>query len=119
MPDQVVYCRDMPVWVAAPDDPLEAGAAVVRALEPREAGVDTPLCVIVPGIGLLSAAPSEKLLTAVSATMVAVLETLTIAARFGGARGLTDDALEFLRNWEVERFRRELVTRPSGENAGQ
>jgi hypothetical protein len=42
--------------------------------------------------------------------MKAVLETLSIAVRFGGARGLSDEALEFLGNWEVERFRRKLAT---------
>jgi rhamnose utilization protein RhaD (predicted bifunctional aldolase and dehydrogenase) len=118
MPDQVVYCRDHPVWIELPEAPDAAGPAVAAAMAEAAAGVDTPLCVLVSGVGLFCAGLSEKLLEAVSATMKAVLEALSIAVRFGGARGLSDEALTFLRNWEVERFRRTLATGTGRTKAG-
>jgi hypothetical protein len=107
------------VWIDLPEDAAQARDVVVDKMRAVEAGVDTPLCVLVAGTGLFCAGPSDKLLDAVSATMKAVLETLSIAVRFGGARGLSDEALAFLRNWEVERFRRTLATGDKGaDDAG-
>ena len=114
MPDEVVYCRDRPLYVDLPADLPEVADSVQGALEGAEAGIDTPLCVLVSGVGLFSAAVTPKLLDAVATTMKAILETLSVAACFGGPRGLSEEALEFLRGWEVERFRRTLV---AGEGA--
>jgi len=108
-PDQVVYCKDNPVWVSAESDPAALREAVTAALETARAGAETPVCVLVENLGLFCAAPNPKLLEATCAMMRAALETLSIAVHFGGARGLSDDAIEWLRNWEVEQFRRSLV----------
>ncbi len=110
VPDEVVYCRDRPVWVELPAAGGDVQQTVSEALADVEAGVDTPLCVVVGGLGLFCAAPSPSLLDATCSTMKAILETLSIASLFGGARGLDDESLEFLRSWEVERFRRGLAT---------
>ncbi len=107
-PDQVVYCREKPVWFLPPDE--EISPALSAELDAVSAGVNTPLCVLVPGIGLFCVAPTDALLETVTATMTAILETLSVASQFGGARGLPDDAIAFLRNWEVERFRRTMAT---------
>ncbi len=115
VPDQVVYCRDSAVWVELPEDPGQAQDAVTDALSAVEAGVDTPVCVLAAGIGLFCAAPSAKLLEASSSTMRAVLEMLTVASLFGGARGLSEEALDFLHGWEVERFRRTMVARAGAD----
>jgi len=114
-PDQVVYCKDSPVWVERPDDPARAGEAATAALARVENGEDTPLCLLVEGLGLFCVAPTPKLLEANVAMMRAALETLSIAAHFGGARGLADGAVKWLREWEVERFRSQLV---AGGEAG-
>lgn len=108
-PDQVVYCKDSPVWAGLEEDPAALREAVEDALEAARADAETPVCVLVEGLGLFCAAPNPKLLDAASAMMRAALETLSIAVHFGGARGLSDEAIEWLRNWEVEQFRRSLV----------
>lgn len=110
IPDQVVYCRDRPVWIELPGELERVQQRVTEALKGAAAGVDTPLCVLVDGVGLFCAAPTPKLLDAVSATMRAILETLSVAAHFGGPRGMSEDAIAFLRGWEVESFRRRLAT---------
>lgn len=117
-PDEVVYCKAAPVWVdAAPGAQVDAGE-VEMALAAREDGPDdTPTCLLVGGLGLFSAAPNPKLLDAVSATMLAALETLSIAAHFGGPRPLSDDMIQWMSEWEVERFRRALVAGGDSDNA--
>ncbi|MGD2175942.1 MAG: SDR family oxidoreductase [Candidatus Brocadiaceae bacterium] len=115
VPDEVVYCRDSAVWVELPYDMEDAQQMVVTRLRGAEAGVDTPLCVLVDELGLFTAAPSPKLLEAASSTMRAILQSLSVAAHFGGPRPLTAGALEFLRGWEVERFRRGMVSAVEGE----
>ncbi len=108
-PDQVVYCKDSPVWVDLPEDAEGVQEAVTAALEAARNGEYTPVCVLVDGLGLFCAAPTPKLLNAVAACMVATLETLLIADQFGGARGLTEDSIEFIRNWEIEGFRQRVA----------
>ena len=115
-PDQVVYCRDRPVWVGLPAEARRVQARVTATLKKAEAGTDTPLCLLVDGLGLFCAAPSPSLLDAVSSTMRAVLQALSVAARFGGPRGLDGEALAFLRGWEVERFRRGLAAGPTAQD---
>jgi NAD(P)-dependent dehydrogenase (short-subunit alcohol dehydrogenase family)/rhamnose utilization protein RhaD (predicted bifunctional aldolase and dehydrogenase) len=108
-PDQVVYCRAHPVWVDRPESAEDARAQVATALAGAAAAEDTPLCILVDGIGLFCAAPTAKLLEAVSTMMRAALETLSVASHFGGPRGLTEEAIQWLGEWEVERFRREVA----------
>lgn len=115
VPDQVVYCRDRPVWVDLPAEQEAIQGHVAAALHRAEAGADTPLCVLVGGLGLFCAASSPSLLEAVCGTMRAILETLSVAVHFGGPRGLSNDALEFLRNWEVDRFRRQVARSPEAQ----
>jgi NAD(P)-dependent dehydrogenase (short-subunit alcohol dehydrogenase family)/rhamnose utilization protein RhaD (predicted bifunctional aldolase and dehydrogenase) len=115
-PDQVVYCKAAPVWVDLPADTGSIQETVTADLQGRDVGPDnTPTCMLVGGLGLVSAAPSPGLLDAVSATMHAALETLSIASQFGGPRPLSDEMIQWMRVWEVERFRHKLV---AGEAAG-
>ena len=113
-PDQVVYCNDSPVWVPLPKDLGQVTQAVEQALAAREAGDVTPVCVVVDGLGLFCAAPTAKLLDAVSATMKAAMETLYVAAHHGEARGLDPEWIPWIRDWEVERFRSALARGAEG-----
>jgi rhamnose utilization protein RhaD (predicted bifunctional aldolase and dehydrogenase) len=114
-PDQVVYCRDHPVWVSHTDDPAELAECMAGALSAAEAGTRTPLCALIEGLGLLCAAPNTRLLDTVQATMSAAAETLTVAALFGGPRSLDAETIEWMRNWEVERFRHQMAAGQEAE----
>ena len=109
VPDQVVYCRERPLWLSVPDQLGDVQAYVTTQLEGTDSWAETPLCVLVEGLGLFCAAPTARLLDAVSTMMSAVLESLAVASHFGGPRGLEEDATAFLRDWEAERFRQQLV----------
>ncbi len=120
-PDQAVYCKAAPVCVERHEEPAELPDAVSAALCAREDGENTPLCLIVDALGLFCAAPTAKLLKSVTDTMKASLETLCVAAHFGGPRPLKDRWIQWMREWEVERFRHELATgeEGSGDLAGR
>ncbi len=114
-PDQAIYCKDGPVWLEL--DPKTPVKEQVRgALSAVEAGDRTARCLLVDGLGLLSAAPDPKQLDATSAMMRAALESISIAAHFGGARGLTQEALDWLHNWEVESFRSRAIAMAQGQD---
>lgn len=121
MPDQVVYCNDMPLWLEhcrQRDDCAEATEQLVRS---AAAGMDTPCCIVADGLGLFVAGADVGALDAATATMEATLETLSVAGCFGKPRGMTDGAVEYIRNWEVEKFRRKVMSSAArgGELAGR
>jgi len=113
-PDQLVYCNDSPVWVEMPNNPHDLAQNVRQALDARENGDVTPVCILVDGLGLFCAAPTAKLLDAVTQTMEAALETLWIASHHGEPRGLDPQWIPWIRDWEVERFRSKLAAGAGG-----
>lgn len=110
MPDQVIYCKGMPLWLSLPEDVREAGPATERLIKAAAQGSQTPACVVADGLGLFSAAPGAKLLDAALAAMEATLQVLSVASCFGGPRGLSDEQVESIRNWEVAKFRHKLMS---------
>ena len=115
-PDQVAYCNNSPVWVDLPRDLGTLAQTAGKALEAHRAGDVTPLCVVVDGLGLFCAAPTAKLVDAVSSTMKAAMETLWVASHHGEARGLDVQWISLIRDWEVERFRTKLATGEAGSD---
>ena len=109
IPDQVVYCHEHAVWVPLPGGECDVQAHVAERLADTASWAETPLCVLVQGLGLFCAARTPRFLDAACATMEAVLESLAVATHFGGARGLSAEDADFLRHWEVEQFRRVVV----------
>jgi len=110
MPDQEVYCKGPALWLELPPDVEEIQDAAAGLVKQNQAGTDTPRCVVADGVGLFAVGASDKLADSALATMGAMLETLTVAGCFGGARGLKAENLEFLRHWEVVKYREELVS---------
>jgi len=110
MPDQVVYCKGMPLWLDPEESPQASAEAAEALIGGAAAGCDTPACLLVDGVGLFAAARDPNSLRAAIATMEASLETLSVAACFGGPRGMSEQAVEYIRNWEAEKFRQNLLT---------
>lgn len=105
VPDQVVYCKDMPAWLSrsrVEEDPEEA---VREAFEQVENGEETPTVMMAEDLGLFAAAPTEKEKNYALVTMGAICDSLRVSAAFGGPRGLSDRAVEYVKNWEVEQYR--------------
>ena len=104
VPDQVVYCNGAPLWlrVGAAGDLREA---VEQLVSRQEAGVRTPVCLLVDGLGLFAVGTGPRLLESALTTMESVLQTLIVASCFGGVRTLTDRAVRRIRDSELEAYR--------------
>lgn len=106
-PDHVVYAHGAPLWLAEVAGEEEIEASLAPQLESvLERQGEPPRTVLVRDLGLLVVDPSPPFLDMTAAATAAALESLLIADAFGGVRGLTPEAAEYIENWEVERFRR-------------
>jgi len=121
VPDQVVYCNGGPLWLRAPDEAAGLRDEVRRVVQEHEDGLSTPLCLLVDGLGLFTVGVGSKLLDSGLVTMEAVLDTLLVAACFGGVRGLSAQAVQHIHDSEVEAYRRGVVLgeRETSPLAGQ
>jgi len=114
MPDQVVYCKKMPVWLDQCTQRDHCVQTIRELIRSAEDGDDTPRCLVADGLGLFAAAPDIGTTRAALATMEATLETLSVASCFGGPRGMSDDAVAYIRDWEVEKFRQKVAGAGNG-----
>jgi len=107
-PDHVVYAHGAPLWLPDVAGEEEIEASLAPQLESvLERQSQPPRTVLVGGLGLVVIDPSPPLLDMTAAATAAALESLLIAETFGGVRGLTPEAQDYIENWEVEQFRRQ------------
>lgn len=100
-PDHIVYAGPRPLYVADEAD-------FAAQFHEYTAEGAPPKIVLVRGIGFFAVATSHK---AADTARMLFRDALKIAAyseNFGGPRGMNDDQIEFIRGWEVERFRAEM-----------
>ncbi|MDD4302012.1 MAG: class II aldolase, partial [Sphaerochaeta sp.] len=98
-PDHIVYAGFKPLWV-------EEGQDVVSAFKQYEAehGVN-PKIVCIQNLGVFSL--GEK-------PMPLFVDTVSIAVyteSFGGPRFMDDAMIDFIRNWEVEKYRSSVASK--------
>ncbi|AEC02858.1 class II aldolase/adducin family protein [Parasphaerochaeta coccoides] len=106
-PDHIVYSGFKPLWIGneifkARVDTAAAVKASVEAFE-QEHGV-RPKVIVVQGVAVF--AISDK-------AMDLFTDTIKVAAyteSFGGPRFMDDDQIEFIRTWEVEKYRVSVTT---------
>jgi len=109
VPDQMVYCNGPAMWVPAPRPVDQARRAVEEVVRAHRAGPATPTCLLVDGVGLFAVGLSPGLLESALSTMEAVLDMLVVASCFGGVRGLSDRALQYIHDSEVEAYRHRVA----------
>ncbi len=113
-PDQVVYCRTVPLLLDGLDD---AGRADTDAATRWSAAVVDyrrryqldPKVVVVPGLGIFHAGSDLAELRVVAETHRLAMTVLLTAGRSGGPRLLDRRQARFIEEWEVEKFRAALV----------
>lgn len=96
-PDHIVYAGFKPLWVGSGDDLLEA----YHAFESEHGSAAKIICV--QGLGFFSI--GEK-------PLPLFLDTVAIAVyseSFGGPKFMTEEMIDFIRNWEVERYRSQVA----------
>ena len=111
-PDQIVYCTSFPLWFEPRNG--EEPAAVVARLREQWAGHKRqykydPRIILVPGLGLL--ATGESASTAQTALQLYrdTIQVMSGAILLGGIQPLSAAKREFIENWEVEAYRRQIA----------
>jgi rhamnose utilization protein RhaD (predicted bifunctional aldolase and dehydrogenase) len=110
-PDHIVYAGSDPLFV---ETGLENPGTVMGALRTawekqcRQSG-RKPKIFAVQDLGVFGAGPSEKAVSLALALFADTIRVAAYAAFFGGPRFMSSDQIDFINNWEVERYRARLA----------
>lgn len=106
-PDHVVYSGHKPLFVT----PEEVRDGFETALADYQRAEGTlPKTVAVEGIGALGCGATAKLASSARLLFVDAVKIAVYSESFGGPQFLPPDQIEFIRGWEVEKYR-ERVSR--------
>ncbi len=112
-PDHIVYSGHAPCYVdsstdASPDERAQAVRAALARYVAAE-GV-LPKIVVVPGAGAVAITPTERKTHVAQQLFLDTLKIAAYAESFGGSQFMPNDQIDFVRNWEVEKFRERQST---------
>jgi rhamnose utilization protein RhaD (predicted bifunctional aldolase and dehydrogenase) len=103
-PDHIVYAGSDPFFVdektARDDAALEAAWKKHAAKTGR-----TPRLTAVRGLGIFGTGDSEKAAATAAALFTDAVKVAVYAESFGGVLFMTREYIDFINNWEVERYR--------------
>ncbi|UCF98836.1 MAG: SDR family NAD(P)-dependent oxidoreductase [Spirochaetaceae bacterium] len=108
-PDHIVYCNHRPLFVPAGKDMdqqyhlIEEGLAQYR----KDYGI-TPIIIGVQKLGVFAWGRSKSNADTALAVFLDAVKVALLSRAFGGLRPLPADQVEFIRNWEVEAFRKRI-----------
>ncbi len=123
-PDQIVYCKSFPLvftpWIG------ELGPETVERLrgavaEHTESTGFAPKVVLVLGLGLFAAGDDFAAADTVRQVYLDAVKVMAAAKRLGGVRHMRRRDREFIDNWEVESYRRQVAAgaKKAGRAAGK
>ncbi len=101
-PDHIVYSGHKPLYVESPGDLTREYEAFASAESAH------PKIVVVRNLGFFAAGPNRKAAESARMLFRNTLEIARYAENFGGPRGMPRSEIDFIRNWEVERFRAKM-----------
>jgi rhamnose utilization protein RhaD (predicted bifunctional aldolase and dehydrogenase) len=116
-PDQLAYAHGAPLWADVDDLGQRGTAGSLRRQLDRamRMQVGPPRAVAARGLGLFVVEQSPRLLRMAQEMTLASLESLRVAADFGGPRGLSRNAASYIEGWPYEEFRRAVAARGRAE----
>ncbi|MFP4426311.1 MAG: class II aldolase/adducin family protein [Spirochaetaceae bacterium] len=98
-PDHIVYAGHAPLYVE------ESGEAADRFLRSAEEHGVPPKCVIIRGLGLFAVGANPKAAESARMLFRDAVKVATYTESFGGPKQMAREEIDFIRGWEVERFR--------------
>lgn len=113
-PDMIVYCKSEYVYVdaASAEDVLRQAEEKIEAFAAKRGF--TPKVVAVKGLGLLSVGDDNKSAQIVEDVFADAMKIASYAESFGGHHAMEPAWIDFIDNWEVENYRRKVVSSASG-----
>jgi len=116
-PDQIVYCRSFPLWVAArPGEPAVDLKARLAAAVSEHTGTFQvpPTVVLVQGLGLFASGSTWADADTARLVYIDAIKVMAGARRMGGVQYLPDDFRSFIEHWEVESYRQAVKAAAAG-----
>lgn len=116
-PDQIVYCRSMPLVIEAPARELDDAAEQWRrAASAYQATYGfAPWVGLIAGAGMVAARESAKMAEITRSLYVDAAAVYGNASRLGGAHPLNARDRRFIETWEVEAHRRSVMSSSTRE----
>jgi rhamnose utilization protein RhaD (predicted bifunctional aldolase and dehydrogenase) len=100
-PDHIVYAGSDPLFTEA-----NTAAGIRAAWESHTAKIGrNPKIAAVQGLGVFGAAATEKAASLALDLFIDSVKVAVYSESFGGPRFMTRDEIDFINNWEAERFR--------------
>jgi rhamnose utilization protein RhaD (predicted bifunctional aldolase and dehydrogenase) len=101
-PDHIVYAGHVPAWAERPDE-VETAVKSYRDSQ----GVP-PKVVVLRGEGVVGAGTSDTAARLAHKLFVDAARIASLVPAFGGMQFMPPEQIEFIRNWEVEKYRRQV-----------
>jgi rhamnose utilization protein RhaD (predicted bifunctional aldolase and dehydrogenase) len=112
-PDQIVYCRSVPILIENPSpDPDQTQQQLRAALIAYESAHEfDPWIALIAGAGMIAFRESTKLAQVTRSIYLDAAVVYHDAARLGGVHVLDRRDRQFIEQWEVEAYRRSIAAR--------
>jgi len=109
-PDGIVYCTPYPLYIGVDGSPEEILQAFVRELEiyRSQHGYD-PRVVLLKGLGMLALGDNHQSVDVTLDIFEDLMKISLYTENFGGPNFMTQEDTDFIMNWEVESYRRNLI----------
>jgi rhamnose utilization protein RhaD (predicted bifunctional aldolase and dehydrogenase) len=107
-PDHIVYSGSDPLFISAGDLSSVSGLDALWKGHLEKTG-RIPKIAAVQGLGVFGIGDSEKAARLSLALFTDTARVAKYAASFGGVLFMTRDKIDFINNWEVERYRSKVA----------
>lgn len=120
IPDQIVYCRAMPLWLDAPDERLSMDEVEKKwrnAIAEYDAKFGCePWVVLIAGVGMVCLRESAAMAEITSAVYRDAARISRLATHLGGGRAMSPHDVAFIERWEAESYRRAVAEQGGGRS---
>lgn len=123
-PDQIVYCRALPLCFGLRDGETPAARAKRLSTAVAAYRVESgfpPNVILVQGLGMFCTGDTYAAANTVREVYLDAIKVMAGAKQLGGIRALPLEVQRFVENWEVEAYRRKIAkgNRPVGRVDGK
>jgi NAD(P)-dependent dehydrogenase (short-subunit alcohol dehydrogenase family) len=110
-PDQIVYCKSLPLWVELDEAPADVLVAKLHdaITDYRSRTRLLPQVILVRSLGMFTTGDDYAAANITRLVYIDAIKVMAGARRLGAIRYLRESQREFFENWEVETYRRKIA----------
>lgn len=104
-PDQIVYCKSKPMFA----ETINCEFCAMKAIKDYVSNNGfSPKVVFVKDVGMLAIGNTEKEAQTITDIFLDAIKIYRYSQNFGGARYMSEELVDFIANWEVEKYRSKI-----------